>query len=169
MDPGTRTVGYGLIECRGSRFSVVEAGTLPVPGAATLPVRLSAAAAALRGVLGRHRVDAAAMEDVFVKKDPRAALAVGEGRGALLAVLGEAGIEVTSYPPGTVKRAVCGHGAADKSQVAGMVARILGLQAPPRPPDVSDALAVALTHALRRGRPAAPPAPEERPGAGARG
>jgi crossover junction endodeoxyribonuclease RuvC len=143
---------------------VVEAGLLTIPVAAPLSERLGAAGASLREVLRRHRVDAAAVEDVFVKKDPRAALAVGQGRGAVLAVLGEAGIDVTSYAPGTIKRAVCGNGSAQKSQVARMAARILGLEAPPLSSDVSDALAVALTHALRWARPggtgAPPPAPE---------
>ena len=101
-------------------------------------------------MLEAWRPDAVAMEDVFVKADPRAALTVGEGRGALLAVFGERELAVTSYPPAKVKRAVTGHGAADKLRVARMVATLLGLEQPPEPPDATDALAVALTHALAR-------------------
>ena len=89
------------------------------------------------------------MEDVFVDADPRSALKIGFGRGAILSVLGAAEIAVASYPPATVKKAVTGNGRADKSQVARMVAAILGLPAAPEPADASDALAVAVTHALR--------------------
>jgi crossover junction endodeoxyribonuclease RuvC len=88
------------------------------------------------------------MEDAFVREDPRAALVVGQGRGALLAVLGEREIPVSSYPPASVKRAVAGNGRAPKEQVARMVAAILGIDGPRGPLDSTDALAVAIAHSL---------------------
>jgi crossover junction endodeoxyribonuclease RuvC len=80
--------------------------------------------------------------------DPRAALLIGQGRGALLAVLGEHGIPVRSYPPASVKRAVAGNGRAGKEQVSRMVAAILSVARLPGPLDATDALAVAVAHAL---------------------
>lgn len=158
IDPGTRTVGYGLIRSQGSDLSYVDAGAIQLRASDPLPKRLAGAAAGLREILQQHEVDEAAVEDVFVRENPRTALKIGQGRGALLAVLGEAGIEVASYPPATVKRAVAGRGDAAKAQLGTMVARILGLSEPPEPDDVSDALAVALTHALRRNHPEGRPA-----------
>jgi len=147
-------VGWGLVEAEGSRLRFVEAGALRAPSGAPIERRLAALATQLREVVRRGRPDAVAMESAFVKLDPQAALAVGEGRGALLAVLGEAGLGVASYPPATVKRAVAGNGRAAKEQVARMVAAILKLPGPPEPLDATDALAVALTHALRDRNPA---------------
>jgi len=148
IDPGTRVAGYGVVEAEGTRLRFLAAGALRAPRQAPVERRLAALAKGLREVLDQWSPGVAAMEDVFVKADPRAALTVGEGRGALLAVLGERGLEVASYPPARVKRSVTGHGAADKSRVARMVATLLGLDRPPEPPDATDALAVAITHAL---------------------
>ncbi|MDH3592532.1 MAG: crossover junction endodeoxyribonuclease RuvC, partial [Planctomycetota bacterium] len=92
---------------------------------------------------------AAAVEDVFVKADPRAALAIGHGRGALLSVLGQTGVPVFDYAPATIKKAITGNGRADKTRVARMVGVLLGLAQPPEPLDATDALAAAITHSLR--------------------
>lgn len=148
IDPGTRVAGWGVVEAEGTRLRFVACGALRAPRGAPVEKRLAVLATGLREVLDRWTPGAAAMEDVFVKADPKAALTVGEGRGALLAVLGERGFEVASYPPARVKRSVTGHGAADKLRVARMVATLLGLERPPEPADATDALAVALTHAL---------------------
>jgi crossover junction endodeoxyribonuclease RuvC len=99
-------------------------------------------------LLARHRPAAAAVEDVFVKSDPRAALSIGHGRGAVLAVLGGHGIPVHDYPPASVKRSVAGNGRAGKEQVARMVGILLGADVGAIPRDATDALAVAIAHAL---------------------
>jgi crossover junction endodeoxyribonuclease RuvC len=150
VDPGTRRLGFGVIEASGSRLVLLECGVLAPPAGDPLERRLAAIAAGLRAIIARHAPAAVAVEDVFVKADPRAALAVGQSRGAVLAVAGEAGLPVSAYPPATVKRAVAGSGAAEKGRVGRMVAAILGLPSTPAPADASDALAVAITHALRR-------------------
>jgi len=119
--------------------------------------RLAVLAAQLRTLLERADPEAAAVEDVFVRADPRAALAIGHARGAVLALLGEREVPVAAYPPATVKRAVAGNGRAAKEQVARMVAAILRVKELDVPLDATDALAVAITHALRA--PRAGPAP----------
>lgn len=149
LDPGTRVVGYGFVEALGPRLRLVAKGVLTAPGSAPVEQRLAKIAKGLAHLVGKHRPQVAAMEDVFVRNDPHAALVVGQGRGALLAVLGEHGIPVRSYPPATVKRAVAGNGRAGKEQVSRMVAAILRLSGPPGPLDATDALAVAITHSLK--------------------
>jgi len=142
-------VGYGLLESRGSRFHALDAGVIRAPASAPMEIRLAKIVAELTGLLARHQPDHAAIEDAFVKHDPRAALMLGQARGAVLAALGAAGLTVASYPPATVKKAVTGHGRATKEQVARMVTTLLGMATIPEPQDATDALAVALTHALR--------------------
>ena len=149
IDPGTRIVGYGVIDAQGTTLKLVEADVLAVTAKDPIEQRLAALASGLREVVGRLAPDSAAVEDVFVKADPRAALAVGHGRGALLSVLGEAGLEVRGYAPASVKRAVAGNGRAGKEQVARMVGAILGLERLPEPLDATDALAVAIAHSLQ--------------------
>ncbi|HLF92978.1 MAG TPA: crossover junction endodeoxyribonuclease RuvC [Planctomycetota bacterium] len=148
LDPGTRVVGYGLVEARGSRLRLVAAGVLTAPFSAPVEQRLAKIAKGLSEIVTGHRPGVAAMEDAFVRDDPRAALVMGQGRGALLAVLGEHGIPVRSYPPASVKRAVAGNGRAAKEQVSRMVSAILGAKGPLGPLDATDALAVAIAHGL---------------------
>jgi crossover junction endodeoxyribonuclease RuvC len=149
IDPGTRVVGYGIVDQEGARMSAVTAGVISVSANLSMEQRLARIAAGVRELIADHHPETAAMEDVFVHKDPRSALKIGYGRGAILAVLGEADLAVADYPPATVKKCVAGNGRADKEQVARMVTAILGLPSAPEPLDATDALAVAITHALR--------------------
>jgi crossover junction endodeoxyribonuclease RuvC len=151
LDPGTRIAGYGLVEASGPGFRLVGMGALEADPSAPIEQRLAVIARGLAVILARNRPDVAAMEDAFVRADPRAALLVGQGRGALLAVLGEHGIPVRSYPPASVKRAVAANGRAAKEQVARMVGAILGAKGLKEPLDATDALAVAIAHGLAHG------------------
>ena len=138
--------GYGFVEVEGTRLRFLDAGTLVAERTAPLERRLATIASGLRALCETWRPDAAAVEDVFVKADPRAALAVGHGRGALLAVLGEHRIAVHSYAPASIKRALTGNGRAPKERVAKMVAQLLGTA--DLATDATDALAAALAHAF---------------------
>ena len=134
------------MEVEGTRLRYLASDTLRPDAAAPLERRLAWIAAGLRAVLAKWQPRIAAVEDVFVKANPRAALAIGQARGAILAVLGEHEIAVHSYPPATIKKALTGSGRATKDRVAIMVGTLLGtrnLEA-----DESDALATALTHAF---------------------
>ncbi|MHC4136549.1 MAG: crossover junction endodeoxyribonuclease RuvC [Planctomycetota bacterium] len=144
LDPGTRVTGYGLVEVEGTRLRFLDAGTLVADRGAPLERRLATIATGLRGLCETWRPDAAAVEDVFVKTDPRAALAVGHGRGALLAVLGEQRIAVHSYAPASIKRTLTGNGRAPKERVAKMVSKLLGTG--DLATDATDALAAAVAH-----------------------
>jgi len=146
IDPGSIATGYGVVERVDGRLVHVAHGTLRAARGACLAERLASLHRDVVEVVARHRPDAAAVEEVFVAASPRAALVLGQARGAVLAALGTAAVPVSEYAARTVKQSVTGSGAADKRQVQAMVRRSLALEALP-PADAADALAVAICHA----------------------
>jgi crossover junction endodeoxyribonuclease RuvC len=146
IDPGSRRTGYGCVERIGSRDTLVICGSLSGPPRATFPDKLNAIHEGLTALLTRHRPDCVAIEDIFHARNVQSALKLGEARGVALLAASEAGVPVVSYAPASIKRAVVGYGRAEKHQVQHMVKLLLGLDRPPTPHDVADALAVALCH-----------------------
>jgi crossover junction endodeoxyribonuclease RuvC len=146
IDPGSQRTGYGCVERIGSRHCLVICGSLSGPPRATFPDKLHAIHEGLAMLLGRHRPDCVAIEDIFHARNVRSALKLGQARGVALLAAAEAGVPVVEYAPSVIKRAVVGYGRAEKHQVQQMVKLLLGLDAPPTPHDVADALAVALCH-----------------------
>lgn len=146
VDPGSRHTGYGVIDSDGRSHRLVEMGVLdPVPSQ-DLPLRLRYIHDALSALILRVRPQVMAVEDVFHARSVRSALVLGQVRGVVLLAAAQCGLDVRSFPPATVKLQVTGHGQAEKSQVAFMVAHLLALPAQD-PGDAADALAVALCHA----------------------
>jgi crossover junction endodeoxyribonuclease RuvC len=147
LDPGSRVCGYGVVELRaGAReLSYVECGVLTAPAERSMEDRLGEIARGLREVIAELAPTVVAVEDVFVQKNARSALALAQARGMALAVIGLSGLRVASYPPALIKKTVAGSGRADKEQIGRMVQMLIGLRALPRA-DASDALAVAITH-----------------------
>lgn len=163
LDPGTSATGYGVVEQRGGRLAALDYGVIATPaagggkaaagrsaGTAAEPARLASLHRAVADVIHRHRPDLVAIEEVFVNRNPRAALAVGQARGVTLLAAAQAGVPVTQYAASMVKLAVAGYGAADKGQVQAMVRAQLGLAGVPRPDHAADALAVAICALGRR-------------------
>jgi crossover junction endodeoxyribonuclease RuvC len=146
LDPGLGTTGWGLIAADGNRLRHVGNGQLKTDPAAALPRRLAHLADQLESLLTEHRPDAAAVEEVFVNKNPQSTLKLGQARGVVIMVAARAGLEVGEYAARLVKKAVVGFGNAEKAQVHAMVARLLP-GAAIAGPDAADALAVAITHA----------------------
>jgi crossover junction endodeoxyribonuclease RuvC len=135
-----------LIRAEGNRLSHLANGQLKTNAAESLPKRLSHLASQLEAIIADHSPEAAAVEEIFVNKNPQSTLKLGQARGIALMVAARAGIEVGEYAPRLVKKAVVGTGAAEKAQVHAMVQRLLpGAQI--TGPDAADALAVAITHA----------------------
>jgi crossover junction endodeoxyribonuclease RuvC len=151
VDPGTRLMGWGVVDARGTRLTAVACGVLRAPASASIERRLALLAAGLRAVIAEHRPAEAALEEVFYGKDVQAAVRIGEGRGVALLVLAEAGLPVGHYANNVVKKAVTGGGRATKERVLAMLTRLLGLAAAPETLDASDALALAVCHHQRRG------------------
>jgi crossover junction endodeoxyribonuclease RuvC len=135
-----------LIQADGNRLSHIANGQLTTDASESLPRRLSHLASQLEALLADQAPEAAAVEEVFVNKNPQSTLKLGQARGVILMIAARAGIEVGEYAARLVKKAVVGTGGAEKSQVHAMVQRLLpGAQI--AGPDAADALAVAITHA----------------------
>jgi crossover junction endodeoxyribonuclease RuvC len=135
-----------LIRAEGNRLSHIDNGQLKTDAGETLPNRLAHLASQLEALLADHRPEAAAVEEIFVNKNPQSTLKLGQARGVVLMVAARAGIEVGEYAARFVKKAVVGVGNAEKTQVHAMVQRLLP-GAKIAGPDAADALAVAITHA----------------------
>jgi crossover junction endodeoxyribonuclease RuvC len=146
LDPGLGTTGWGLIEAEGNRLAHIANGQIRTDTSASLAQRLSTLADQLEALIADHSPGAAAVEEVFVNKNPQSTLKLGQARGVVLMCAARAGIEVGEYSPALVKKAVVGTGGAEKAQVHAMVSRLLpGVKI--AGPDAADALAVAITHA----------------------
>jgi crossover junction endodeoxyribonuclease RuvC len=146
LDPGLGTTGWGVIQAEANRLVHVANGQLKTDSSAPLPARLAHLAEQLDAVIADQRPDAAAVEEVFVNKNPQSTLKLGQARGVVLMSAARAGIAVGEYLPTLVKKAVVGTGGAEKAQVHAMVSRLLP-GAKIAGPDAADALAVSITHA----------------------
>ncbi|MCA9784694.1 MAG: crossover junction endodeoxyribonuclease RuvC [Candidatus Cloacimonetes bacterium] len=144
VDPGLAATGWGIVRRQGSRLIPVGYGAIRSEG--ELPERLSHIYGSLRAVIQEHRPDCLSVEMVFKGPNVLTLIKLAHARAAALLAGSEMGLEVAEYTPMQIKRAVTGRGAADKTQVAFMITRLLGLSAPPRPLDASDALAAAICH-----------------------
>jgi crossover junction endodeoxyribonuclease RuvC len=148
IDPGTASCGYGIVHESDGRLRAIDHGWWQTPAGQRPELRLKTIFDGVAALIAAHRPDAVALEESFVGADARTALSVGQARGAIMVAAASAGVDCTEYPPARVKQAVCGYGRADKHQVQKMVKAILSLDAAPTPSHASDALAVAICHAL---------------------
>ena len=148
IDPGTAACGYGIVNEDGGRLRAVHHGWWQTPAGRRPELRLKTIFDGVTELLEAHGPEAVVLEESFVGADARTALSVGQARGAVLVAAASFGVECAEYAPARVKQAVCGYGRAEKAQVQRMVAAILGLRSPPSPHHASDALAVAICHAL---------------------
>ncbi len=145
IDPGSRRTGFGIVDSVGSKTQYVASGVIRLP-TGELPARLKVIFENISELIGEYQPVEVAIEDVFFARDPRAALKLGQARGAAIVAGVTAGLPVAEYSAKTVKQAVVGNGGAKKDQVQQMITRLLKLPAPPQE-DAADALAVAICHA----------------------
>ena len=146
IDPGLSRCGYGVVTRRGGSLAAVAGGVISTAPTMPLPERLRTLSDELRSLVAEFRPEAVVVERVFFQVNARTAMATGQAAGVAMVVAAEAGCEVAQYTSNEVKQAVVGYGSATKEQVQRMVASVLGLDEPPRPPDVADALALAACH-----------------------
>jgi len=145
IDPGLNITGYGVIDLTGSDVAVVEAGIIQTDAKASMAERLGQIHAELAAVLAETAPQLAAVEKLYAHyKHPRTAILMGHARGAALLALAQAGVPVLDLPATMVKRSLTGNGHASKEQVQRAVAVMCRLRTIPEPPDVADALAIAL-------------------------
>ncbi|MGE5248008.1 MAG: crossover junction endodeoxyribonuclease RuvC [Verrucomicrobiota bacterium] len=149
IDPGSLRTGYGIVDARGSSITAVAWGVIRLNGDDPLPERLEKIHRELSGLILLHRPTEASIEKVFLSKNPSSALKLGQARGAAIVCCRAHGVAVHEYSAREIKAAATGHGGAPKEQVAGMVARLLGISQPV-PADASDALAMAFCRAVTR-------------------
>ena len=149
IDPGSRTTGYGLIETQGNRLCHIDNGIIAMRATATLADRLKTIYDGVVRIIGEFAPEAVAVEQVFLAKNPHAALVLGHARGAAMLAAVNAGLVVHEYSALQVKSAVVGYGRADKPQVQQMVKALLNLPEIAQE-DAADALGVAICHAHSR-------------------
>jgi crossover junction endodeoxyribonuclease RuvC len=146
IDPGTLALGYGVIDEEDGDISQVACGALTAAPTSPMEERLHAIYKGLLEVIERYRPEEVAIEEPFVAKNARSALAVGQAIGIATIAAMEQGVPIYHYTPNRVKQAVTSYGHSGKEQVADMVCILLNLPAPPQPADAADALAVAICH-----------------------
>lgn len=150
VDPGLNRCGWGVILSEGARLSHVAHGVIKPATQQQLASRLHDVFEELSKVIEKYKPHEAAVEETFVNSNARAALALGQARGVALAAAARHGLEVGEYAPSTIKKAIVGSGAADKTQIAFMVRRLLPT-AGDVTADAADALGIALCHAAHGG------------------
>ena len=144
IDPGSRRTGLGVVEADGDRLRRVG-GDCIIMRDAQLSARLGDIYRGVRRIIDAHAPQVVAVERVFVARNPRSALVLGQASGSAICAATVADCDVVEYSALQIKRAVVGKGAADKQQVQHMVRVLLGLDAPPGF-DEADALACAICH-----------------------
>ncbi|MFN7098145.1 MAG: crossover junction endodeoxyribonuclease RuvC [Gammaproteobacteria bacterium] len=145
IDPGSQVTGYGVIQIRQNKPIYLASGCIRVDKN-DHPTRLKQIFLGIQQVIAHYRPSQAAVEQVFMHKNPNSAIKLGQARGAALTALALADLEIAEYTPRLVKQSVVGYGAAKKVQVQHMVRVLLELSGFPQA-DAADALAIALCHA----------------------
>ena len=146
IDPGTMATGYGVIENRDDEVTLVEYGALTPPPRSPIGERLSYLYNHLLEIIDRHQPEAVAVEQPFVAKNAKSALAIGRAQAVAILAAANRGIPGYEYTPTRIKQRVANYGASSKEQIQEMVRLQLGLSELPEPNDAADALAVALCH-----------------------
>ena len=156
VDPSLHTTGYGVVDCNGAAMELVEGGVI-VPGRTSgLAERLAELQRSLSEIIASLRPEVMVVEEVFARGAyPRTAILMAHARGALVCAAALGDVPVFDYAATAVKRALVGNGGAAKQQVECMVWQLLHLRRQAVRHDITDALALAITHGLRATRPAA--------------
>lgn len=145
IDPGSTVTAFGVVRSHRGRFVHVGSGFVRTHSKDPMGERLTRIYELLREALAEHKPDAVSIEAIFRHKSSESALRLGQARGVALLAASQAGHLAHEYNPMTIKRAVGAHGRADKDAVARMVTMLLGKQVG-GPADVTDAIAIAITH-----------------------
>ncbi|WP_295146002.1 crossover junction endodeoxyribonuclease RuvC [uncultured Campylobacter sp.] len=146
IDPGSRNCGYAIVEKTARKTALIEAGLIKIKPS-TLQYQITELCEGLDVIFKNHEFGAVAIEDIFFAYNPKTVLKLAQFRGALSLKILQLHGDFAEYTPLQVKKAVTGKAKAEKEQVAFMVKKILGITKEIKPLDITDAIAVALTHA----------------------
>lgn len=149
IDPGLTRCGIGVVQGAPNSLRLVAVGVIRTPADQDVEQRLLTLHEEMGAAFSRYQPDAIAVERVFARANIRSIMGTAQSSAIPLLSAALQGIPVSTYTPSEMKAAVTGNGRANKSQVTSMVTRILGLDAPPRPADAADGLALAITHHWR--------------------
>ena len=144
IDPGSSLIGYGVLDSDGKNYRAVDFGPCRTESNIENRDRVKTVYDFFNTLIKKYQPHVVALEKLFFFKNAKTVMAVSEIRGVLLLVAAANDIPVREFTPLQVKQAVSGYGRAHKDQVERMVMLILGLSTPPKPDDVSDALALAI-------------------------
>jgi crossover junction endodeoxyribonuclease RuvC len=144
IDPGTINSGFGIIDCQGTNITHVTSGTIRAPKK-DMPQRLSHIFSEIEALFIEYKPDVMSIEDVFMYKNAKSALKLGQARGVALLAAARSNVPVHTYAPKLIKKTVAGFGGAEKQQVEMMVSMMLNIKNFPTN-DASDALAIAICH-----------------------
>jgi crossover junction endodeoxyribonuclease RuvC len=145
IDPGLQLTGYGVIAYAPRKPKLVDGGVIRLNGKSSIAKRLVELEAELSALIDEHKPDVCAVEQLYSHyKHPRTAILMGHARGVILLVAARMGVSVEQFAANRIKQSLTGHGHASKSQMQRAIQSVWNLKEPPEPPDVADALAVAL-------------------------
>jgi crossover junction endodeoxyribonuclease RuvC len=145
IDPGLRLTGYGVIDYHPLKPGLIDAGVIRLTEKAPLPDRLLELEKELEEILTEHKPQVCAVEQLYAHYDhPRTAILMAHARGVIILCAARQNVRIQEYPANRIKQSVAGHGHAGKHQMQLAIQSVWNLKEPPEPPDVADALAVAL-------------------------
>ncbi len=148
IDPGTRNCGYAVIELEKGKLRLIEAGMIKIKQE-NLQLQIPQMVEGLEQIFSAHTIHEVAMEDIFYAHNPKTVIKLAQFRGAIMLKLIQEFGQFAEYTPLQVKKALTGKAKAAKEQVAFMVKRLLGIKKEIKPLDITDAMAVAITHSQR--------------------
>ncbi len=146
IDPGSETLGWGVVDGSGSKYALVGYGTVKSNPRQQFSKRLLNIYNGIAEIMAEHSPDVLSVEDTFYAVNVGVALKLGQVRGTMLLLAEQRGIDIAEYAPRLVKQTVVGYGNAEKRQVQEMVKILLKMPTIPTPHDAADALAVAICH-----------------------
>jgi len=144
--PGSETLGWGVVEGSGLKYTLVDFGTVRSTAKQAFSKRLLKAYQGVAEVIDKYSPEVLAVEDTFYAVNVGVALKLGQVRGAMLLLAEQRGLEIAEYSPRLIKQTIVGYGAAEKQQVQEMVKVLLRMKTVPTPHDAADALAIAICH-----------------------
>ena len=147
IDPGTRNCGYAIVEKVGNKKILIEAGLIKIKQD-SLQYQITQLCEGLDLIFKTHKIDEVAIEDISYAHNPKTVLKLAQFRGALSLKILQIHGEFSEYTPLQIKKAVTGKAKAAKEQVAFMVKKMLGISKEIKPLDITDAIAIALTHSF---------------------
>lgn len=144
IDPGTGILGFGVIDVKNGKITLVEAGVITTPAHTPLPDRLEEIYSSLTEIIAATKPEVMAIEKLFFAQNVTTAMSVSHARGVAMLTGKQAGLQIEEYTPLQIKQTITGYGKATKKQMQEMVRIQLGLKEVPKPDDCADALAAAI-------------------------